>query len=223
MRELVEEHGDPFDLAEVNDLGDFVGKHRVHIGWWFGSALVGFAVATFATVVCIWAMVDDVPGLPGDSVFATPLFAFVCAVALGCSTVMAVRKWNKAVYLFDGGFVSVPGAGGPVRVFRWPDVVEVRKRVQVRAREKGVAHRFEDARWISYVEAVTCRDEKGRLVERRQSALEPARVGVVTRIQYYIRRADGEQVAVTGAFHDAFGLGQTALAKACRTAPQPRQ
>jgi hypothetical protein len=143
-------------------------------------------------------------------------------VALGCSTVTAIRKWNQAVYLFDGGFVSVPGARGPVRVFRWPDVVEVRKRVQVRAREKGLAHRLEDARWISYVEAVTCRDENGHIIERRQSQLEPAHVGAVTRIQYYIQRADGEQVAVTGAFRDAFGFGQTALAKACRTAAAPR-
>jgi hypothetical protein len=81
VRELVEEYGDPFDLAEVNGLGDFVAKHRVHIGWWFGTALAGFAIATFATVVCIWAMVDNVPGLPGDSGFGQTALAKACRTA----------------------------------------------------------------------------------------------------------------------------------------------
>jgi hypothetical protein len=209
-RELVEAQKDPFALAALNDLGAFTAKHRVHITWWLASAATGFAVSSFGTGVGIWAMMNNVPGVPGDSVFATTFFAFTVAVALLCSTVMAIRKWNQAVYLFDRGFVSVPGAGGPVRVFRWADVVEVRKRVQVRVREHGDAH------WITYIEAVTCLDENGQLVERKQDRLAPAHVGAITRIQYYVKRADGEQVAVTGAFRDAFGFGQTALAKACR-------
>jgi hypothetical protein len=70
--------------------------------------------------------------------------------------------------------------------------------------------------WISYDEAITFRNEQGRLVELKQNALEPARVGAVTRIQYHFERADGVQVSVTGAFKNAFRFGQTALARACR-------
>ena len=74
--------------------------------------------------------------------------------------------WNRAVFLFDGGFIHVQRPGEPPDVFTWPDIVKVCKRVSVR----------EIGAWRSYTE-VDRHLKDGHVAEQWFAKGQPLRAG----------------------------------------------
>jgi hypothetical protein len=138
------------------------------------------------------------------------VFAALCGIA---GIVQTFRDWNRAVYLFDGGFIIVKRRGVQPAVFPWKDIIKVRKRVSA----------FESIGWNSYTEAEKSL-EGGRLlgqVNPRVTRPGPARTKFGVRCSYLVWRSDGLMTWLKPEYRNIDELGEAILSNAPTVHPGP--
>jgi len=202
---------DPFELAEANGLGESTGYYPLRVGV---RIAVYIGIAAFFGVVTALLIAAMVRAPRSDGRMAGLLilgaFATLCGIA---GIVQTLREWNRAVYLFDGGFIIVLRPGLPLAVFSWPSIIKVRKRVSV----------FHVLGWNSYTE-IERSLLGGRLVEQagpRVARSGPAQAKPGVRCSYMVWRSDGVTTWLKPEYRNVYELGETILANAFAGQPGP--
>jgi hypothetical protein len=204
---------DPFELAEANGLGESTGYYPLRVGTRM-AVYIGIAMLFGgATALLIVAMATTSrPDGRAVGLVILGAFAALCGVA---GIIQTLREWNRAVYLFDGGFIIVTRPGAPPAVFPWPAIGKVRKRVSV----------FRGLGWNSYTE-VDRGLAGGQVTEQvnaRADRSGAARAKTGVRCSYIVWRSDGVTTWLKPEYQNVYELGEAILRNAptAQSAPGP--
>jgi hypothetical protein len=195
---------DPFELAEANGMGESTGYYPLqagtHLAMYIGIAAF-FGVVTALLIVAMVMTSQSDGRAVGLSILG--VFATLCGVA---GIIQTLRDWNRAVYLFDGGFIIVKRPGVPPAVFPWPAIVKVRKRVSV----------FQALSWNSHteVERALAGDRVVEQVNPQVARSGPARAKAGVRCSYMVWRSDGLTIWLKPEYQNVCELGETILKNA---------
>jgi hypothetical protein len=195
---------DPFKLAEENGLGESTGYYPYRVGLYLSLAIGLTVLLGSLTVLLIVASIKT-SQWDGRSIALTVFGAIGTLISIG-GIFHTFHVRNRAVFLFDGGFIHVQRPGEPPDVFTWPAIVKVCKRVSVR----------EIGAWRSYTE-VDRHLKDGRVIEQwfaRDSHSGPVRTTARGRCSYMVWRSDGSMIWLKPEFRNAYELGETILKKA---------
>jgi hypothetical protein len=197
---------DPLDVAQALGLGEPVGyypfKAGRHLALAVGLTLLFAALSV--GVILVWVHGVDV----GAMGVVLTIFTVLGTLISTAGIVRTLRNWNRAVYLFAGGFVTFTRPGEPVEAFAWPDIILVRKRIA----EKVVNG------WRNYTETERTL-EGGRVVERR-SAPGSAIPSLLRSCSYHVVRSDGVTAGLLPEYRNVYALGEAVLRQA-PVAPPP--
>ena len=204
---------DPFALAQANGLGESTGYYPLQVGVRI-AVYIGIAVFFGAITALLITAMARAPRSDGRmaGLLILGAFAALCGIA---GIIQTLREWNRAVYLFDGGFILVLRPGLPMAVFSWPSIIKVRKRVSV----------FHVLGWNSYTE-IERSMLGGRLVEQvnpRVARSGPAQAKPGVRCSYMVWRSDGVTTWLKPEYRNVYELGETILrnALADQSGPAP--
>lgn len=195
---------DPFELAQANGLGESTGYYPLQVGVRI-AIYIGIAVFFGAITALLITAMTRAPRSDGRmaGLLILGAFATLCGIA---GIIQTLREWNRAVYLFDGGFILVLRPGLPMAVFSWPSIIKVRKRVSV----------FHVLGWNSYTE-IERSMLGGRMVEQvnpRVARSGPAQAKPGVRCSYMVWRSDGVTTWLKPEYRNVYELGETILRNA---------